>query len=78
MSEPKIFVKTNWQEQADTGKLWCYDCKHFYSRYFCGYEDCNCRIYGSLDVDQHERHPDKTADTCPDYESNGKPRWFEK
>lgn len=45
----------------------CYDCDHFFGSYFCGYESCNCKIYGSLDVDQHERHPDTTAATCGDF-----------
>ena len=33
----------------------------------CGYDISKCQIYGSLDVDQKERHPDKTFDTCKDY-----------
>ena len=33
----------------------------------CGYESCHCKKYGSLDIDQHERHPDTAAQTCPDY-----------
>ena len=46
----------------------CYDCKHFYQAYFCGYNASNCYIYGSLDCDQKERHPDETAETCKDYD----------
>lgn len=45
----------------------CYGCDHFFESYFCGYISCNCKIYGSLDVDQHERHPDFTAAHCKDY-----------
>lgn len=64
--------------EAAQGKKWCYDCKHFYSDKFCGYNACNCKIYGSLDVDQHVRHPDKTADICPDYSQKSIERWYEK
>lgn len=46
----------------------CYDCDHFFTSYFCGYEACRCKIFGSLDVDQNERHPDTTAENCPEFE----------
>lgn len=49
------------------GKRRCYDCVNFYYDCFCGYNACNCKVYGSLDVDQTERHPDRTAKTCPDF-----------
>lgn len=45
----------------------CRDCDHFRTCLFCGYKSSNCEIHGSLDVDQHERHPDTTAATCPDF-----------
>lgn len=45
----------------------CRDCDHFRACLFCGYESSECEIHGSLDVDQHERHPDTTAATCPDF-----------
>lgn len=45
----------------------CSNCKNFYTDTFCGYNACNCRIYGSLDVDQKERHPDTAAETCKEY-----------
>jgi len=45
----------------------CYDCQQFFESYFCGYVSCNCKIHGSLDVDQKERHPDTTAQDCPDF-----------
>lgn len=71
-------MSQNYRQQAENGKLWCYDCKHFHTSRMCGYDACDCRIYGSLDIDQKERHPDKTADTCKDYTPNGQPRWYEK
>lgn len=52
----------------------CYWCKHYYTDGFCGYNSSNCWIYGSLDVDQKERHPDKTAQTCPDFTLSEKRR----
>lgn len=69
-------VIAKFQAQADKGKKWCYDCKYFYMDSFCGYNICTCSIYGSLDCDQVERHPDKTADTCKKYTSNGEPPWY--
>lgn len=45
----------------------CYNCVNFYQDYFCGYAACNCKVYGSLDVDQNERHSDTSAETCKDY-----------
>lgn len=45
----------------------CYNCKHFYTNTFCGYSQCMCKVYGSLDMDQHERHPDISAKTCKEY-----------
>lgn len=41
---------------------------------FCGYNSSNCWIYGSLDVDQKEHHPDKTVQTCPDFTLSKKRR----
>ena len=51
-------------------KKYCYFCKNYMSSYCCGYEDKSCRVYGSLDIDQKERHPDITANTCKDYEES--------
>ena len=65
-------------QQAANGKKWCYDCSHYYESYFCGYSQCCCYIHGSLDVDQQKRHPDRTADTCKDYKSNGKAPWYKR
>lgn len=45
----------------------CYNCKHFYQSWFCGYGQCVCKVHGSLDVDQNERHPDTAAATCAEY-----------
>lgn len=59
------------------GMKWCYDCKSFYYDCFCDYNACMCCQYGSLDVDQHERHPDVNAMTCLNYEQKDGPRWFE-
>lgn len=50
----------------------CYNCSNFYYDCFCGYNACSCYIYGSLDMDQHERHPDTAAETCAEYEEKGK------
>lgn len=72
------FKVPTYKEQAESGKKWCYDCEHFYQDCFCSYEACYCRIYGSLDVDQKEKHPDKTANTCSDYKQKSGKRWFEK
>ena len=66
-----------WQQAANE-KRWCYDCKHYYKSHMCGYDASMCSVHGSLDVDQKERHPDTTADTCPYYCPNGKGRWYEK
>lgn len=71
-------IMEDYRKQAANGKKWCYDCTHYYTDTFCGYSASNCRIYGSLDCDQRVRHPDRTADTCKDYENNGRAAWFEK
>lgn len=58
-----------WEQwKQDENHKWCTDCKHFYYDCFCDYESNNCHIYGSLDLDQKERHPAETAMTCKDYE----------
>lgn len=43
----------------------CYDCKHYRECLFCGYVSSHCEVFGSLDMDQKERHPDITGATCP-------------
>lgn len=50
----------------------CYNCEHFYQSWFCGYGQCVCKVHGSLDVDQHERHPDTAAATCAEYKPKQK------
>lgn len=45
----------------------CYGCQNYFESYFCGYNQCMCKVHGSLDVDQHERHPDTSAQTCADF-----------
>lgn len=52
------------QKQPEQVERKCYNCKEFYQDWFCGYGACRCKVYGSLDVDQHERHPDTAAATC--------------
>ena len=47
----------------------CIYCKQYFNETTCGYTSSNCRIYGSLDCDQNERHPDTAAATCPDFEA---------
>ena len=49
------------------GKRKCANCTNYFGSYFCGYVSANCKIYGSLDVDQCERHPDTTALSCGQY-----------
>lgn len=56
-----------WRRKEPEAKRKCYDCANYYSSYFCGYNSNHCKIYGSLDMDQTERHPDRTADTCKEY-----------
>ena len=51
-------------------KKYCYFCKHYYSVDGNGYSQSYCKKYGSLDVDQQERHPDKTANTCNNYKES--------
>ena len=48
-------------------KRTCYECDNFFKSSFCGYDACYCKIHGSLDVDQHERHPSKTGAACRDF-----------
>lgn len=57
-------------------KKYCNDCIHFYKETTCGYSSCNCYIYGSLDMDQHERHPGVTANTCKDYSETIDPMFY--
>lgn len=46
----------------------CYNCKNYFTSYFCGYNSSNCKVYGSLDMDQKVRHPDTAAESCDRYE----------
>lgn len=45
----------------------CSDCGNYWESHFCGYIQTLCKIHGSLDVDQHERHPDTAAATCKEF-----------
>lgn len=47
----------------------CYDCENYFESYFCGYNESRCKIYGSLDVGQKERHPDTSAKVCEKYKA---------
>jgi len=71
-------VNNKYRKMAAAGKKWCYDCLNYRTSYFCGYISSSCAIHGSLDQDQKERHPDKTADTCPDYKRSERKPWYEK
>lgn len=55
------------EETAQTQGRKCYNCKNFYYDHFCSYSACNCKVYGSLDVDQDVRHPDTAAETCAEF-----------
>ena len=57
------------KEEATTMERKCYNCENFYYDCFCGYNACSCRVHGSLDVDQKERHPDTAAESCAEYKS---------
>lgn len=45
----------------------CYACDHHRESLFCGYVSHDCAVHGSLDADQHERNPDTTGASCPDF-----------
>ena len=45
----------------------CRNCDHFRESYFCGYVSSHCEVHGSLDMDQHERHPDTAATHCKEF-----------
>ncbi len=66
------------RKKAENGKKWCYDCIHYRTSYFCGYDSSYCDKFGSLDMDQNVRHPDTTADICPKYFQKPGIRWFEE
>ena len=65
-SEPETIPQENEQEAEEMERK-CYNCTNFYYDCFCGYNACNCKVHGSLDVDQHERHPDTAAANCDDF-----------
>lgn len=46
----------------------CENCNSFKRLVFCGYEQAFCKAFGSLDVDQSERHPDEAGAACPKFE----------
>ncbi len=57
-------MKDEQRNQAENEKRQCPDCKHYF-RYFCmGDTSCECKIYGSFQVN----HGYPKADTCKDYE----------
>ena len=76
MEPDKIQRIRKYQYQRANGKKWCYDCENFYEAYACGYSECCCKKFGSIDIGQRERHPDITADTCPEYIPANRPPWF--
>lgn len=45
-AEVKMDDRENYFEQAENGKLWCYDCKHYSESCFCGFNNLKCGIYG--------------------------------
>jgi retron-type reverse transcriptase len=65
--EKPMETKPQKPQAAPTLERNCYSCENFYRSWFCGYGACTCKVHGSLDVDQKERHPDTAAETCPDY-----------
>ena len=65
----------NYFEQAENGKLWCYDCENYSESCFCGFNNSKCKIYGDF-IDGHI-HPDTSADTCEHYKQKDGERWFE-
>lgn len=47
----------------------CYNCCNYFEMgSFGGYVTSNCKLFGSLDVDQRERHPTTSAETCKFYD----------
>ena len=40
------FKMSNYFKEAENGKLWCYDCKHYSESCFCGFNNPKCGIYG--------------------------------
>lgn len=65
-------------KQVKEGKKWCYDCKKFAIRNFCGNRQGICKVKSSLDFTRKLFEPDYSADICEEYENNGKEHWFEK
>lgn len=45
----------------------CYNCINYYTSTLCAYNASCCKVHGSLDLDQHERHPDTAAETCREF-----------
>ena len=72
------FKMSNYFKEAENGKLWCYDCKHYSESCFCGFNNPKCGIYGEFICPDNHIHPDTSADTCEDYKQKGGERWFEK
>lgn len=60
------FTQDTWTPPAERT---CYNCRNYFTSYFCGYEQSLCHIYGSLDCDQDERHPDTAAANCRKFRS---------
>ncbi len=69
---------SNYFKEAENGRLWCYDCEHYYEEYFCGYNAPKCDIYGDFTRLDNPRHPDTAADTCEHYQQKDGERWFER
>lgn len=65
-------------EIENNKKKWCYDCENFFHEHMCGYSSCNCKIYGVIDCNQTEIHPDKFTNKCKYYNRSNKPLWIYK
>ena len=47
----------------------CWECEHYFTETFCGYEASGCELHGSLDCDvPPEQRVGVRGATCPDYE----------
>lgn len=64
------YVQRENTEEGDMERK-CYNCENFYQSWFGGYGKCCCRVHGSIDADQKERHPDTAAANCKEYTQKG-------
>lgn len=65
-NKPSIIVNAT-AERTTNNSPTCYFCTHYRTSYFCGYIQDICEIYGSIDCDQRERHPDTEATQCKNF-----------